>query len=274
MMNIIRPLLLVLFILIINSGYGQTYFVKDSNINTTENDYKASRFGIKSDGRTLNTNSIQKAIDFINARGGGRLVFYVGRYLTGSIQLKSNVVIHLEEGAVLVSSGSIYDYTNNENRSSGLVSAVNIKNSGITGKGVIEGNGEELVKNVKDQSAKGFREAKKINIPSMINMEGCENVLLSVQNYIDVAAEAIKLQNCSDVTIDSAAIKIIRLSENTNPAITVSNCQKVLISNCFIDAGAPYIKIISNQNDLKLINVVTSEGNRLTFKNNAILSGK
>jgi len=45
-------------------------------------DYKASMFGIKSNGTTMNTNSIQKAIDFIHEKGGGRLVFYVGRYLT------------------------------------------------------------------------------------------------------------------------------------------------------------------------------------------------
>ena len=41
---------------------------------------------------------------------GGRLVFTVGRYLTGSIHLKSNVTIHLGEGAVLVGSTNPYDY--------------------------------------------------------------------------------------------------------------------------------------------------------------------
>ena len=65
-------------------------------------DYNASYFGIKSNGTTLNTTSIQAAIDYIHAQGGGRLVFYVGRYLTGSIHLKSNVTIHLNEGAVIV----------------------------------------------------------------------------------------------------------------------------------------------------------------------------
>jgi len=56
----------------------------------TAKDYNASMFGIKSNGTTLNTNSIQKGIDFISANGGGRLVFYVGRYLTGTIYLKSH----------------------------------------------------------------------------------------------------------------------------------------------------------------------------------------
>ena len=76
-------------------------------------DYNASMFGIKSNGTTLNTTSIQKAIDYIHEQGGGRLVFYVGRYLTGHIQLKSNVTVQLEEGAILVGSTNIYDYNIN-----------------------------------------------------------------------------------------------------------------------------------------------------------------
>jgi polygalacturonase len=78
-------------------------------------DYNASVFGIKSNGTTLNTNSIQKGIDYINANGGGRLVFYVGRYLTGTIYLKSNVTIQLEEGAILVGSLNPYDYEMSSN---------------------------------------------------------------------------------------------------------------------------------------------------------------
>ncbi len=67
-------------------------------------DYTASLFGIYSDGVTLSTRSIQYAIDYIHKNGGGRLVFYVRRYLTGSIHLKSNVTLQLEEGAVLLGS--------------------------------------------------------------------------------------------------------------------------------------------------------------------------
>ena len=67
-------------------------------------DYNASLFGIRSDGATLNTRSIQKAIDHIHDKGGGRLVFSVGRYLTGTVYLKSNVTLHLKEDAVLLGS--------------------------------------------------------------------------------------------------------------------------------------------------------------------------
>ena len=53
--------------------------------------HQASSFGIKSDGVTLNTRSIQAGIDYISEHGGGVLEFSVGRYLTGSIFLKDNV---------------------------------------------------------------------------------------------------------------------------------------------------------------------------------------
>ncbi|MCQ5300121.1 glycoside hydrolase family 28 protein, partial [Blautia wexlerae] len=69
----------------------------------------------------MNTRSIQKAIDFISESGGGRLVFTVGRYLTGSIHLKSNVTIHLGEGAVLVGSTNPYDYDMELNAWYGLI---------------------------------------------------------------------------------------------------------------------------------------------------------
>lgn len=74
--------------------------------------YRASMFGCKSNGTTMNTNSIQKAIDYIAQQGGGTLVFEVGRYLTGSIHLKAGVDIELNEGAILVGSDNAYDFDN------------------------------------------------------------------------------------------------------------------------------------------------------------------
>lgn len=62
----------------------------------------ASRFGIKNDGRTDNTASIQRALDYIAAQGGGVLVFNVGRYRSAPLQLRAGVHIELKEGAILV----------------------------------------------------------------------------------------------------------------------------------------------------------------------------
>lgn len=73
-------------------------------------DYVATEFGVKNDGITLNSCSIQKAIDFIHEHGGGRLVFESGNYVTGSIYLKSNVTIQLDYGATILGSTNPFDY--------------------------------------------------------------------------------------------------------------------------------------------------------------------
>src|SRR5436309_14889113 len=104
-------------------------------------DHPASLFGIYSDGVTLNTRSIQFAIDYIHQQGGGRLVFDVGRYLTGSIHLKSNVEIHLLEGAVLLGTTNPPDY--DREILTALILCNNQVNVSITGKGVIDGQGRQ-----------------------------------------------------------------------------------------------------------------------------------
>ena len=94
--------------------------------NVAAKDYQMTLFGIKSDGTTMNTRSIQKAIDYIAQQGGGRLVFTVGRYLTGSIHMRSNVTLHLSEGAILVGSTNPYDYDMELNSWYGLILALSL----------------------------------------------------------------------------------------------------------------------------------------------------
>ncbi len=116
-------------------------------------EYKASLFGVKSDGITNNTRSIQKAVDFISENGGGELAFYVGRYLTGTIHLKSNVTIVIKEGAALMASTSPYDY-DYVNGNAALFIADTVKNIAITGKGMIEGQGALVNEHYKIQGEK------------------------------------------------------------------------------------------------------------------------
>lgn len=52
----------------------------------------------------LNTDAIQRLIDRASAEGGGRVIVPEGTFLTGGLQLKSNVDLHLEKGAVLLGS--------------------------------------------------------------------------------------------------------------------------------------------------------------------------
>ena len=117
-----------------------------------QTEHKATVWGVKSDGITDNTGSIQRAVDYISEHGGGTLVFYVGRYVTGAIELKSNVTIRLEEAAVLVGSTNIYDYKG----APALVWADGAENACLVGKGVVECRHSALAAFIAFQKEKGF----------------------------------------------------------------------------------------------------------------------
>lgn len=117
-----------------------------------QQEHKATVWGVKSDGITDNTGSIQRAVDFISEHGGGTLVFYVGRYVTGAIELKSNVTIRLEEAAVLVGTTNIYGYKG----APALLWAKDAQNAVLTGKGVVECRHAALQKCIDGQKAKGY----------------------------------------------------------------------------------------------------------------------
>lgn len=150
-----------------------------------QQEYKATVWGAKSDGVTDNTGTIQRAIDTISERGGGTLVFYVGRYVTGSIQLKDNVTIRLEEAAVLVGTTNIYGYKG----APALIWADGAKNVAVTGKGVVEMRGKALSKNIDDQKAKGFLPAD-VKAPEAFSFVNCDNAVVGdeIKTLADTAA--------------------------------------------------------------------------------------
>lgn len=72
--------------------------------------YNVCDYGAIADGVTKNTAAIHKAIDAAASAGGGTIYFPAGEYLTGPIHLKSNIVIHVDAGAVLKFSDNFDDY--------------------------------------------------------------------------------------------------------------------------------------------------------------------
>lgn len=112
--------------------------------------YTITKYGALPDGYTLNTKSIQAAIDACNKNGGGTVQVPPGLWLTGPIVLKSNVNLNLASGATLLFTKDKKEYplvrTNWEGldqmRNQSPISAENASNIGITGKGIIDGNGD------------------------------------------------------------------------------------------------------------------------------------
>lgn len=202
-------------------------------------DYQSTMFGIKSDGVTMNTRSIQKAIDFISENGGGRLVFNVGRYLTGSIHLKSNVTIHLGEGVVLVGSTNPYDYDMELNAWYGLILANKQDNIGITGKGIIDGQGRELANNYIGQVYSGVIKDKLqlgrvANRPKLIYFRECKNVEIKDITLKNPAFWTQTYDQCENLLIDG--ITVHSRAYWNNDGIDIVDCNGALVQNCFVDA--------------------------------------
>ena len=108
------------------------------------------KFGAKADGISLNTKSINEAIKACNANGGGVVVIPAGFWITGPIELKSNVNLHLQKNALLQFSKDLDQYNIVEGNWEGVpqmrnqspISATNASNIAITGFGIIDGNGD------------------------------------------------------------------------------------------------------------------------------------
>lgn len=112
--------------------------------------YNIKNYGAVPDGYFLNTKNIQKAIDDCSAKGGGIVFVPGGLWLTGPIVLKNNVNLNLAAGATLLFTADKGQYSlikaNWEGfpqmRNQSPISAENATNIAITGKGIIDGNGD------------------------------------------------------------------------------------------------------------------------------------
>jgi polygalacturonase len=120
----------------------QPAFKKDS--------FFVTKYGAKADGITLNTNMINSAISDCNKKGGGIVVIPAGLWLTGPIELKSNVNLHLQKNALLQFTDDLNQYKLVAGNWEGLpqmrnqspLSATGATNIAITGFGIIDGNGD------------------------------------------------------------------------------------------------------------------------------------
>jgi len=235
------------------------------SLNLSAKDYKASLFGVKSEGITLNTKSIQKAIDYISENGGGKLVFYVGRYLTGTIQLKSNVTIELKEGAILVATPSIYDYYSTGGPKA-LIVADGQENIGVIGKGVIEGHSESVLGQVNSQIQKGYlKETVAQASPALIALNNCTNVTINEFNLFDSAGNAQVYTGCKKLTVNGVSVK----SKGTKDSkgIVLSGCDGVTLSNIYFETSSKEIESAGNSKNVSASNCKNSTGKKITTVN-------
>lgn len=111
---------------------------------------RISAFGAVADGHTLNTRAINQAIESCSKKGGGVVLVPAGLWITGPVVLKSNVNLHLSEGALLLFTTDKSQYAITEGfyegkaaaRNESPISGKDLENVAITGKGIVDGNGD------------------------------------------------------------------------------------------------------------------------------------
>jgi polygalacturonase len=202
---------------------------------TPRREFSVAKFGALADGRTPDTEPIQKAIDTCSAQGGGTVHLPAGRYLSGSILLKNRVTLHLDDGAVLLGSPNPADYrlidpfregTGNE-LGYAFVSAVDATDVGVSGPGIIDGQGKEVLAALKS----GERNRR----PFLLRFVRCNNVTLKDVQLRQSAVWTVHLSQCHNVSAER--LNINSHAGSNNDGIDIDSCELVHVNECDIDTG-------------------------------------
>lgn len=213
------------------------------------------------DERGMITEALNKRIDELSKKGGGRVVVPAGHWHTGRITLKSNIDLHLAEGCILEFSADIDDYqpavfTRHEGievmGAGAFVYANKAKNIALTGRGKIVGppmdvemrrlrNGNSVVEKdidyrlpVEQRICDGL-DGRTFYRPKSFSPINCKNVLVE-----GVTFERSVLWNINPVYCENVIIRGVTVNSVGVPSgdgIDISSCKNVLIEYSTLNCG-------------------------------------
>ncbi len=226
--------------------------------------YSILDFQAAGDGKTLNSQAIQSAIDACAADGGGRVTVPRGVFVTGTIWLRSRVELHLEHGAVLLGSPDLDDYNADdavpgnqrsqaeEWNGSHLLIAYGIEDAAITGSGVIDGNGAAFF--AEPEPFGGFcwplglalaRDKERLRPGQMLYFCECRHVRVEGVTLRNSTCWTCFFVGCRDVAARGLRIFNPPYAGNTD-GIGIDLCSGVTVSDCLIDTGDDAITLRGN----------------------------
>jgi unsaturated rhamnogalacturonyl hydrolase len=260
-----------------NSGWSQVPAILSRIKAPTfpNRDFKITDYGAVAGGQTDCTEAIRKAIAACNSAGGGRVVVPAGVFLTGAVHLKSNVNLHISEGATLkfIPDPAKYlpvVFTRFEGTEcmnySPLIYAFEQENIAITGKGVLDGSasmenwwawkrsdkGKASIRRLLDFNDRGVPVEQRVFgaeyqlRPNFIQPYRSRNILIEGVTINNSPMWEIHPVLCTNVTV--RGITVISHGPN-NDGCNPESSRDVLIEDCLFDTGDDCIAIKSGRND-------------------------
>ncbi len=206
--------------------------------------YNVTYFGAKGDGKTDDAVAIQKAIDNCSKDGGGMVLFPRNHvFISGPVELKSNVEIHLESTATWKANPdeSIYKLSAfGENRGEGMLwlYANDADNISITGKGTIHGNGIAFMGAELEDSyeLKPLADQSFDPRPHVLTLTDVRNLTIRDVTIREGAYWTVHLIGCNEAVIDGINL-LNNLKIRNGDGIDIDHSKNVRIANCHITSG-------------------------------------
>ena len=166
-----------------------------------------------------------------------------GDFVSGTIYLKSDVTLHIDEGSSLLGSLNPWDYVRDpEAKWTSFVFSIMQKNIGISGKGEINCRGFQVATKGVDYCHLGLiddplkldrlQEGKR---PENLHFFKCDGITIKDITLRNPASWNQQYDKCRNILVDG--VKVDAKSYWNNDGIDIVDCSDVIIRNCDFDAA-------------------------------------